>query len=211
MLTVKYILLLVSLTIGIFFYFKKNKSLTIKILCSAIVFIYALLGVFGISDYSTLRFLLIIGLLFCLIGDLAITFSLAVGMAVFAVAHICFISGFLTTGFFSPTIVPLIVFLILITAVLSITFKLHLAKKEIVPIACIYSALISFMTALAVCLPMHYGFRFLILAFGSVFFIISDMLLAIISSGRKYNKMDYVSFSAYYLAISLLAQGVNVL
>lgn len=213
MLIVKYILLLALLAIGVFFYFKKGKPLIIKALCSTLVFAYAISGALGGAGNPAFRFLLVGGLLCCLIGDIAINFSLIAGMAVFAAAHICFIAGFITAGFLAPPAAPLTAFAILCGLTLFTIFKLKMAAKEILPAACVYSVLITFMVSLAVCSPARYGGAAftLSLASGSVLFMASDILLAIVTSAKGGNKLDYISLSTYYLATSLFAFSLNII
>ena len=106
MFTIKYIMILALLSIGLFVYFTRGKPLVIKTLCSALVFVYALSGALAF-DYSIFQFLITGGLLCCLIGDVMISISFITGMAAFAVAHIHFIIAFITAGLFSSPTAPL--------------------------------------------------------------------------------------------------------
>ena len=209
---IRYILLLVLLAIGIFCYFRMEKSLVVKFLCSALVFTYGVSGALGAADNSAFRFLLAGGLLCCVIGDVAIAYSFTSGMAVFAAAHICFIAGFITAGLFSRPAVPLLVFAILIAPVLFAVLKFNFIKMELRTAVCLYAALLSFMASLAVYAPALRGFTCwsVTLALGSVLFLVSDALLAVMTSGRAENIIDYISLPAYYLAISMFAHNINL-
>ena len=210
MFIIKYLLLLTILAIGLLYYFKKGKPLAIKALCSLLVFIYAFSGSFSVSSNSAFRLFIVGGLLCCLVGDVVISNSFISGMVVFASAHICFIAGFIFVGLFFPPTMPLFVFIVLITAAFYAILKLNLIKTELKTAACLYAIIISFMTSLAVCAPMRYGLTAwsVSLSFGSVFFLVSDILLGLMTSGRVKDKMDYISLPVYYLATSLFAQSV---
>ena len=207
----KFAMLVLMLAVGIYFYFTMKNSLLIKALCSTAVFTYALSGAFGVSGNPVFRFLMAGGLLCCLIGDIVISFSFISGMAAFAAAHVCFITGFIMLGLFSPPGAPLGIFFILFITALYAILKLNMVKMELKTAACIYAALLTFMTSVAVCAPARCGLSTwsAALALGSVLFLASDTLLALMTTGKHSEVLDYISLPAYYLAISLFAQSVN--
>ena len=211
-----FIMLLAIQAVGIFFYFKRGKPLAVKFLCSFLVFTYALSGVFIAGFHSAFPLLMVCGLLCCMIGDVFISFSFIWGMAAFAAAHICFIAGYIKAGLFTAMpIAQLIVFILLIAPFLYAILKLKLIKGELRFAACIYAALITFMTSLAVCSPALYGAVMVFswasaIALGSVLFLLSDFMLGLMVSGRESNKLDYISLSFYYMAISLFGLSVNI-
>ena len=208
---VKLILVLALLGVGLFLYFYKEKPLSIKIICSAIVFTYALSGALGASDDISFRLLMSGGLFFCMIGDTAIYYSLKSGALGFAVAHLFFIVAFFTVGLYSLPLTSLIFFLIMLAFLIAVTIvKFNI--NELGSFVYFYTAIVSFMTTLAICAPIIYGLTAwsITLAIGAVCFLVSDILLALIAAGHISKKTSYISLPTYYLAISLFAHTVNI-
>ena len=210
--TVKLILIIALLGVGLFLYFYKGKPLSIKIICSAIVFTYAISGALGASDDVTFRLLMSSGLLFCMIGDAAIYYSFKSGAKGFAVAHLFFIAAFFVIGLYSLPLTSLIFFfIILVTVITAIISKFNI-KGELGSYVYFYIALLSFMTTLALSAPIIYGLTAwsITLAIGAICFFISDVLLALVASGTLSKRVNYISLPTYYLAICLFAHIVNI-
>ena len=210
--TAKLLLILALLGVGLFLYFYKEKPLSIKIICSAIVFTYAISGALGASDNAAFKLLMSIGLFFCMIGDAAIYYSFKSGAVGFAVAHIFFVAAFFVGGLYLPTYTSRIFLLIIMIIMLVGTIiKFDIKNKLGFYVYC-YTAIVSFMTALALCAPIKYGLTAwtMTLAIGAVCFLISDILLALMASDILSKRINYISLPIYYLAICLLAHSVNI-
>ena len=210
--TAKLMLILALLGIGMFLYFYKGKPLSIKIICSAIVFTYAISGALGASDNVNFRLLMSGGLLFCMIGDAAIYYSFKSGAAAFAVAHIIFIAAFFAVGLYSPPLTLLIFFLIIVIILIGVTITKFDIKGEFGSYVYFYIALLSFMTSLALCAPLIFGLTTwpITLAIGAVCFFVSDVLLVLVATGTVSKRINYISLPTYFLAISLFAHIVNI-
>jgi len=209
---VKLILVLALLGVGLFLYFYKGKPLSIKIICSAIVFTYALSGALGASDDIAFRLLMSGGLFFCMIGDTAIYYSFKSGAVGFAVAHLFFIVAFFVVGLYLPTLTLRIFLLIIMIIMIAGTITKFDIKNKLGFYVYFYTTIVSFMTTLALCAPIKYGLTewSVTLAIGAICFLVSDILLAFIASGMLSKRINYISLPTYFLAISLLAHSVNI-
>lgn len=190
--------------------------IVLKIIPALLTIIFALL-IRNPKFESDLYLGIIIALIFCLIGDIAIEYNLINGIIMFSIAHIFFILTFFSgywIHFYHLDFIPvmflsIMVFLIIIYNSLFINFLKGGGKlgKLTAPIT-IYTMLISTMFTLAfsVVYFMRLDQLAIVIPIGALFFIISDSLIAIREFHTKDIKYSVAKImGTYYIAIFLLS------
>lgn len=168
------------------------------------------------SDRSLLYMGIIIGLLFCLLGDYFIDRTFIEGMLMFAIAHIFFIISFLyvidvhLTSFTLQDfgIMGFITLLIVIYDYFFLKYlrMLNMPDKYITPITG-YTLLISLMLASSIWLAYTTTIaNIVLLPIGALFFVLSDSLIALREfSSKEINYSVLSIMGSYYIAIFLIS------
>ncbi len=193
-----------------------NYGLVLTILKSLPLILAVMFAYFLRSARSELYPGIIIGLLFCLLGDYFIDRSLIEGMLMFAIAHVFFIITFLYGIVLHETsftlrdfgLMGFITFLIIIYDYVFLKY-LHLLKipeKYVTPITA-YTILISLMLASSIWLAYTNPLpEVVLLPIGALFFVVSDSLIALREfSGKELSHSISRIMGTYFVAIFLIS------
>lgn len=170
------------------------KPLTTILIISLAVIIYQKAP----NTYTTL---MIASLLFALVGDIFLISKkyFLQGLSSFLIAHIGFTIGFASLFGFSWEIIPIVV-LVLIGGLFFNVLRKELHKMTI-PVL-IYISVILIMNWQAIGLVIHdQSIVFVVLAIGSLFFTISDAILAYDMFKKPFKAAEVLILSSYWLAI----------
>jgi uncharacterized membrane protein YhhN len=168
------------------------------------IFIIALSAIIYFESQSFYSLIVLISLFFCLIGDIFLIEykHLVAGIASFLIAHIGFIIAFISLYGFSYQITP-----VLILGIVSALFYLYLfnsLSKYTVSVA-VYFLVIVVMNWQGIgLLYKDISCRNLLIALGSVLFLISDSVIAINKFKVEFKASEPIILSTYWLAICLL-------
>ncbi len=183
---------------------ERGQAVVVKGLCTLVPVLFCLNGclVGGFRGF----WWLLAGLIFCLIGDVAIEKNLYAGMGAFAAAHILFIVAFLVYA--QPTLLSIPVFLVLY-ALSAFAFRKRFRemKERLLPFI-LYAALVLGMLSMALGLPPLPGT--MVLAGGAALFTLSDLTLArnILNGDKTTRRSDVFSLGCYYAGLYLIALSV---
>lgn len=156
----------------------------------------------GLKPYKKL---ILIGLVFCLIGDVFLMFDayFVFGLASFLIGHVFFIYAFTTINGFTTKIKTLIPLLI-VSGLVFLYLKDHLGDL-LIPVI-LYITCIALMTWQALNLYIwkkEYGF--LLITIGAFMFLVSDSVLAINKFVSNFTIAQFLISSTYWSAITLIA------
>ena len=201
--------LLFAIFLPLFGLTKGSTRTVFKVLCTGVALTLCTIG--AVQHSTVYGWLMVIGMFFGLLGDIAIERSLLWGMALFFTGHIFYCTAFWTQQ--SPGVLSLILFAVLFGTTTLIGWK-YFRQMDFGPFPCIaYAVLLSAMAALAVPLfSVAANGKFA--AIGALFFFLSDAILAIIiCSNEKLPKkkrtwMGACNMITYYLGQFLLALSV---
>ncbi len=177
----------------------------------------AALFVFVMRPSPSLFYLvMVVGLTFCLLGDIGMEIGLLPGLGLFMIGHISFITAFLSQSLslgITPVVhVPLIGFTIfaLVYFILLVRYLLPGLGKFRVPVL-IYALVISAMLVASFLLWLTSGTpNGILVTFGATIFVISDSLIGIREFHHKFSQPTIKILGTYYLAIFLLSLNVLV-
>ncbi|MFV9551723.1 lysoplasmalogenase [Algibacter sp. PT7-4] len=156
----------------------------------------------GLKPYKNI---ILIGLVFCLIGDVFLMFDsyFIFGLVAFLIGHIFFIYAFTTINGISTnikTLVPLVALACLVFFIL----KDHLGSL-LVPVI-LYIACIVFMVWQALNLYVwKKDYAFLLILLGGILFLISDSVLAYRKFIFNFTIAQFLVSTTYWLAITLIS------
>ncbi|MFD2543022.1 lysoplasmalogenase [Lacinutrix gracilariae] len=156
----------------------------------------------GLKPYKNM---LLIGLVFCLIGDVFLMFDayFVLGLASFLIGHVFFIYAFTTINGFSTkwkTLIPLLI----ISGFVFLFLKDHLGNLLIPVILYITCIVLMAWQALNVYIwKKEYGF--LLITIGAFLFLVSDSVLAINKFVTNFTIAQFLISSTYWSAITLIA------
>ena len=170
---------------------------TVLILLLPIIFIKLKL-----SKYALI---IILGLCFCLIGDVLLMFEhlFIYGLASFLLGHILFTYAFTTVNGFSYNVKPL-VFLILFAIAMFFVLKDNLGQLLIPVILYIICIVIMAWQALNLYF-LNSNKVYRLVAVGAILFLISDAVLAYNMFVIKFSFSELIILSTYWAAICFIA------
>ncbi|PIE81496.1 MAG: lysoplasmalogenase [Chloroflexi bacterium] len=167
------------------------------------------IALLGVSPNPVYKTVIIIGLFFCLGGDIFLMWSsqyFVMGLISFLIGHICYITAFVLDGGgqFSWWLLPLVVY----GAILYRILYPHLGKMR-VPVTC-YVLVILMMAwqALSRWSALHTTSA-LLAAAGAVSFVLSDSALAVNRFYKEHRSLHIIVLSTYWLAQWLIALSVH--
>ncbi len=167
------------------------------------------IALLGVSPNPLYKILILIGLVFCLGGDVFLMLPVKyfiMGLASFLIGHIFYIVAFVIDGGFllSLWLLPLLVYGVFIYWLL----HPHLSKMRGPVIAYVVIILTMAWQALAHWSLWHTTSA-LLAASGAVFFVISDSILAVDRFRGKFRSARVLVLSTYWLAQWLIALSVG--
>lgn len=180
----------------------------------AIIFVFLLKP----SD-ALFYFLLILGLFFCLLGDVGMEIGLLPGLGLFALAHINFTATFLLQSLAlgitmeAMLILGLVIIIVAIYDILLLRY-LHSSEQGLgkfrIPIL-FYAFVLSAMLCSSVLLWIASGTLLgIVVVAGSTIFVSSDSLIGIAEFHHRISKAAIKVHGTYYLAIFLLSLNVLI-
>ncbi|MBU9723263.1 MULTISPECIES: lysoplasmalogenase [Bacillaceae] len=150
--------------------------------------------------------LVLIGLIFCMLGDGLLEGWFVIGLAAFLTGHVFYIAAFITKWEFSKirmlTILPIGVYSFLIGSELISALSLSGDTELIVPVAA-YTLIISLMLWFALMTKNKWA------AIGSILFVASDSILAWNMFVSNINHSSILIMTTYYAAQFLIAHSLK--
>ncbi len=191
---------------------KKALSLTFKALATGMALLLAIIGF--VRAPGAFGLFMVIGMSVCLAADVLIGVKFALGVFAFLLGHLFYMPAFLQTYELKWQVsLPVFVFGLLLVWLL---FHNHFAKagKNLAPLL-LYSVILNAMLALGAPAFLPFDGRGVLLAFGAVFFVVSDLLLAHNAFVKKSRATDVISLTFYYAAqflfgLSVFAPTMNI-
>jgi len=188
-------------------YFQHTKQINFyrysKILTTFLIFLVPVL--FFNSGKKKYKTLILIGLLFCLIGDAFLLYNnyFIAGLISFLLAHIIFTYAFILIDGFNKKY-GVLALLLLICSSFFIILKASLGDL-LIPVA-IYMLVIVCMNWQAISLYLKKkNVSYLLLSFGAVLFLISDSILAYDKFKEPFSFAGILILITYWVAIGLFA------
>lgn len=175
-----------------------------KASCITAIILAALVGLAN-TQVSPWETLLTCGLVFGLVGDIVICRSdgFISGMVLFALGHLCYITGFLLLG--AQPLCALAVFAVIYTVVLFVAFKVRSKLGSLFFPVLVYAAVITAMLSLAAAAAFSFR-RGWVLLLAAVLFVVSDLMLI---TGKTSNNealaRDVFGQYCYFFGQSLFA------
>ncbi|MFX1319076.1 MAG: lysoplasmalogenase family protein [Promethearchaeota archaeon] len=168
---------------------------------------------------SLFYLLLAVALIFCLLGNIGMETKFLVGVGLFLIAQILFISNFVWQSLLlGVSFLPLAAFITaFITWILVIIFLTHyiesgearLGQMKTPLIVYALTVSLTFCSALMLWLTSGVLLGF-IPVLGAFLFVISDFTIGIKEFHHHFNKAEVFIFTTYYLAIFLLSLNMAV-
>jgi uncharacterized membrane protein YhhN len=191
---------------------KKNSAVFFKGALTLIILISAIyLGLNGVwVKQGIYPYLICAGLFFGFLGDVGIEKNFLYGIAAFLVGHLIYIAAFLYLGGF--TWFSVLVFVIFCAVIFGVYKILRPDFGKMLKPVTVYTLIIGAMLAVSVVLLFNENnlppSQTLLIAVGSVLFVISDFLLAIYTFLKNKYPIRVVNIYAYFIAQMLLAASV---
>lgn len=181
-----------------------RKSIVVKALCTLVVVILCYNGCY-INEYIGFWWIFA-GLIFCLIGDVAIEFQLFAGMGAFLIGHCLFIYAFIVMEPLTWQCIPGFIFFYVLVG-LVLRKRLKGEGLRLIPYS-LYAAAAILMFSLTLTLPLSIGTGCMVA--GAGLFVLSDVLLARNILGKKEvsHRSQAVSLACYYAGLYLMAFAV---
>lgn len=202
---------------------KERLSQLPKFLFIVIKFIPAITAVIIVLLFrptaSLFYILLAVAFIFCVLGDIGMETKFLIGVGLFLIAQIVFISNFTwqslllgvsflpVTAFVTAFITWILVLIFLINYIESAETGLGKMKGPLIFYALMVS--LNFCSALMLWLTSGIVLGF-IPVIGAFFFVISDFAIGIKEFHHHFNKAEVFIFTTYYLAIFLLSLSVAI-
>lgn len=183
-----------------------NQSLVVKGLCTLVPIVFCLNGCL-LNGYFAF-WCMLLGLLFYMIGDIAIEKKLIFGICAFMIGHGLFLTAFLIMC--TPNVLYCAVLFILLCSISFILFRKSLLamKSHAIPYL-LYAAVLFSLFSVALNLPFRIGT--ILMAVATALITISDFLLArsLVPDKKTYStKKEIPVLILYYLGLYLFALSV---
>ena len=197
---------------------KKVSSLTTVI--KALPELIAVIWVITFRLPTLFTILLVVALVFCIFGDVAMEADIVRGIGMFLIAHIFYTANFLwQASIIGPAILPLTLSIlcmgVMVVYVFMLIRSLRASGPEVPPFilkaGSLYFLLISATFSTSLLLWLASGtFLGFVPVIGAIFFVISDSLIGINEFHHKISRHELCIMPTYYLATFLLSLGVLV-
>lgn len=202
-----------AILVGDVFYITKG-TLLIKSLVSATFVLQGAVNfgyvLFKERKFNLFTFLMLLGLIFAMLGDILLEIEFIIGAALFAVGHVFFLLSYISLKKYclKDFLVAMCVFIPVTIVILFVPiFNFDGIVMQIVCIA--YAFIISLMTTKAI---MNYvadkSVFNLVLMVGSILFMFSDLMLLFNVFADAPRIMGILCLATYYPAETFLAYGV---
>lgn len=157
------------------------------------------------SGFRTSPFILA-GLVICMLADIVLVLYFPLGMLLFLIGHICYITCFLQIAPFNPVSIPVFAVASFITYRYFKRFSREMGKLKFGYI--IYGLVILSTFSIAIMLPFSIGSYGVIPAISSVLLVISDIMLAVnkLAGHKHFSDLLYLGYyftGQYFLALSI--------
>ena len=175
------------------------------------VLIIAIPFLFKKGKFSRYDYVMVIGLVFCLAGDLLLLKPeyFVFGLLSFLVAHLLFSYGFTRFGGLKKYWKPLVFALVFTGIIFALVFEGLKNNGLVIPVA-VYILVISFMAWQGISLYIWKKKKvFLSIAIATVLFMISDSMIAISSFRSPFELSRLLILITYWASITLLAHSTH--
>ncbi len=210
---------------------KCRKSLILKMVCSTMFVSIGVLSMFIAGNFSSYAITMLVGLVFGWIGDYFLHAKptnayFATGFISFLIGHIFYIVAYvkalpkLFSGYEMFNAPEIIIGLMIITSALiaAKVLKVKFSPKVVKYAIALYFVVITFMFTKASALGYNYWQNggehgiicFIVLTFGSLFFVLSDATLGIINFGgqKKNYPLKIFNIITYFWGQIMLASSI---
>lgn len=208
---------------------RSMKSLAAKMLAATLFVCVGFLSVNIANNKSDFAITMVVGLLLGWVGDFFLhsekNVFFGIGFASFLAGHIAYITAYVRAlgtfeGYNNLNAVEITVFaaLMLVSVFVFKRFKLEFSIKLLKYAVWVYTAVLSFMFIKATSLGVHFLLNggqngvlaLLTLAFGSLFFLLSDATIGILMFGgqRKNRPLKIFNIVTYFAGQMLLASSI---
>ncbi len=177
---------------------------------SAVIFVF-------LSTPSDLLFylFLVVGLIFCGLGDVAMEYNILPGLGMFLFAHIFFISNFVLHSTLSTDLWTILGFVTSVGIMLIYIVMIHRylltaeEPTELLKAVDVYALAISMTFATSILLWLSTGTMFgFLTSIGVVSFIASDSMIGIREFHHRFRYDEPLTMITYYIAIFMIALSV---
>jgi uncharacterized membrane protein YhhN len=205
-------LITISGMLSIYFHYAENFQEHAIFKGLTTVLIIAIPFLFKKGNFSRYDYLMVIGLVFCLGGDLLLLKPddyFVFGLLSFLIAHLLFSYGFTRFGGLKTYWKPLVFVLVFTGAVFALVFEGLKNDNLVIPVA-VYILVISFMSWQGISLYIWKNKKaFLSIAIAAVLFMISDSMIAISSFRTSFELSGLLILITYWASITLLAHSTH--
>lgn len=209
---------------------KTRTSLILKMICSTIFVLIAVVAMMGAGNVTAYAVLMVVGFILCWLGDFLLHVSpkeafFLGGLASFLIGHVFFAAAYSSAvlymfpqaSFFDwREVLAFVTLFAVVMLVRQFTMNAKLSKKLLIPVLCYSGALlIMFVKACslgircaAAGLPGGMALAILLCLGGALFVVSDGTLLYINFDGRKTLPLKTVNLVTYYGAQVLLAASI---
>lgn len=205
------IFFIVALCVINVFYQRANFNFTLKCVGSACFAVQGLINLFYAykTKQANMKFFVImaIGLVFAMMGDIAINLNFIAGAGIFAVGHVWFIFAYCMLVKFKPLDLVYGAVIFVGSALFILLFKGLKFDPALLKWVClIYALIISLMLGKAISnLVRERSILNILLVVGAVLFFFSDLMLLLDNFMGTLSWTDHACMATYYPALSILA------
>jgi len=197
---------------------KKKTGNTLTTLLKVVPALSAVVFVFVVSNQLVLfNSLLLLALIFCGWGDIAMEYDILPGLGLFLISHILYTANFIFHAFMNLTLTCIGAFVVSLSAMMVYVGVFHRYIKsadeptELLPAVDLYALVISLTLSSSVMLFCSVNFLLGILPIiGTIFFIVSDSLIGVREFHHRFQYDEPIIMITYYLAIFLLSTAAFV-
>jgi uncharacterized membrane protein YhhN len=164
------------------------------------------------SQLVLFHLLLLLALVFCGLGDIAMEYNILPGLGLFLISHILYTGNFVFHALTNLTITSVGGFIAILSIMMIYVGIFHryikTAKEpaELLPAVDLYAIVISLTFSSSVMLWLSTGIIFgIIPVIGAVSFIISDSFIGVREFHHRFRYDEPITMITYYLAIFLLS------
>lgn len=159
------------------------------------------------KGYET-NLIVLVGLFICMIADVMLVINFAVGMGLFLLGHLCYITYFLTIAPFNP--ISIIIFIVpaVIASIYFNKYKENMGKLKVAYF--IYGIVILCTFSIGIMLPFSIGPYGVVAAIAAVLLVISDFMLAINNVHKQKVLSDLMYLGYYFMGQYFMALSVFV-
>lgn len=192
-------------------------TLTIKGAATAVAVVYCATAMYTYynnadkiyPEWFTTNPLILIGLIICMAADVVLGIKFIIGMGLFFLGHICYITYFIVIGGFNP--VSFLIFIPL-GALLFLYFRKRRDKVDKNQVWAYYGYGLTILAtfSIGIMLPFSIGEAGMFPAIGAAMLVVSDYMLAYLLLVKMTPLADAISLGFYYGGQFMMAMSVFI-